>query len=400
MPSIDTTLEQEARARENSQIGSDTSRFMPRTDYTASVFSAEKYNVKGLSYPQNVMDTDEYGYNRVVFYINVSTDSRVLRAPGGSAEVVEGVQRDFRPEIVGKGYTVGQIAGGSAIVGGLTGAVAAGAANASSGIGGALGSATSGGIKGAAVGGAYALGAGALVSSNMNNQESDPAKEKEPVFSRPQKRLKAAIALYVPNQLSVRYSAGWGDEDTAGFAMAGEAGKVGGELLRAMSGSVTKTGALLKDVLGSLVIDKAPLGGSMGIAAGLASNPKKEQSFKNVDFRTFSFDYQFSPKSEAEAQNVLNIIRAFKYHMHPEFKNETGFLYLYPSEFDIVYYKGTKENLNLHRHTSCVLTEMNINYSPNGVFSTFPNGMPTQISVTLTFRELMLLTKEAIERYA
>ena len=85
--------------------------------------------------------------------------------------------------------------------------------------------------------------------------------------------------------------------------------------------------------------------------------------------------------------------------MHPEFKSSDAFLYIYPSEFDIVYYKGSMENLSIHRHTSCVLTELNVNYTPNGVFTTFPNGMPTQINMTMTFKELMLLSKETIEKY-
>jgi hypothetical protein len=54
------------------------------------------------------------------------------------------------------------------------------------------------------------------------------------------------------------------------------------------------------------------------------------------------------------------------------------------------------ENRNLHRHTSCVLTEMNINYTPNGAFTAFNNGMPTQINVTMNFQELALLTKDKI----
>jgi hypothetical protein len=85
--------------------------------------------------------------------------------------------------------------------------------------------------------------------------------------------------------------------------------------------------------------------------------------------------------------------------MHPEFKSQDAFLYVYPSEFDITYYKGSEENLNIHRHTSCVLTELNVNYTPNGVFNTFPNGMPTQINLTMSFKELMLLSKETIEKY-
>ena len=43
------------------------------------------------------------------------------------------------------------------------------------------------------------------------------------------------------------------------------------------------------------------------------------------------------------------------------------------------------------------VTDMNINYTPNGVFSTFPNGMPTQINLTLNFRELALLTKDKVK---
>ena len=40
---------------------------------------------------------------------------------------------------------------------------------------------------------------------------------------------------------------------------------------------------------------------------------------------------------------------------------------------------------------------MNINYTPNGNFTTFENGMPTQINVTMNFRELALLTKDKVK---
>ena len=83
--------------------------------------------------------------------------------------------------------------------------------------------------------------------------------------------------------------------------------------------------------------------------------------------------------------------------MHPEYKDTMNFLYVYPSEFDIFYYHGSQENLKVNRHTSCVLTEMNINYAPQGQFTTFPDGTPTQINVTMTFKELATLTKEKIE---
>jgi hypothetical protein len=82
--------------------------------------------------------------------------------------------------------------------------------------------------------------------------------------------------------------------------------------------------------------------------------------------------------------------------MHPEFKDGDGFLYIYPSEFDIVYYSGGSENKNVHRHTSCVLKEMNVNYTPQGQFNALKTGMPVQINVDMTFLELALATKDKI----
>jgi hypothetical protein len=386
MPSVDRIIEQN-----DQEVGSGTSRFAPRFSYAASAFENGKYNVTGLSYPEDLVSNQAYGTNKVIFYINVNADSRVLKQ-GSNVGVVEGVQRDMRGDLVGQKYSEGAAtagaAGKAALLGGAAGA-AAGVQGGTTGRGKVIG----GGVKalgGALAGGALPAAAAQIVAAN---KEVPPGETKEPIFSRPQKRLQAAIALYVPNELNIRYSASWAEEDTAEFQAFARGAQ---ELGRAAGGESSRTGGLVKEVLGSLAISKGPA--ALGIASGLAANPKKEQAFKNVDFRTFTFDYRFAPKSETEAQNVLNIIRALKYHMHPELK-ENGFLYIYPSEFDIVYYKGNTENLNIHRHTSCVLTEMNVNYTPNGVFSTFPNGMPTQINVTMTFKELMLLSKELIEKY-
>ena len=139
-------------------------------------------------------------------------------------------------------------------------------------------------------------------------------------------------------------------------------------------------GGVAKSFLASTALQN---NAGVSAATGLAGNPKKEQVFKGVDFRKFSFDYQFFPRDAKEAENVLKVIEEFKYHMHPEFLDNNNFVYVYPSEFDIMYYKDGVENRTIHRHTACVLEEMNVNYTPNGTFTTFANGMPTQINVTL-----------------
>lgn len=159
----------------------------------------------------------------------------------------------------------------------------------------------------------------------------------------------------------------------------------------------TNVTGVAQAVITNMALTKAPNAEANSQILGMAANPKKEQVFKGVEFRSFSFEYQFFPRDIDEADNVLRIIEEFKFHMHPEFKDDNNFVYLYPSEFDIFYYQGGEENLNLHRHTSCVLTDLDIDYTPNGQFNTFANGMPTQINVTLAFRELGLLTKDKIK---
>jgi len=222
-------------------------------------------------------------------------------------------------------------------------------------------------------------------------------------MSRQQKRLKAAIALNIPNQLNIRYSVQYQEADTGAFQAAAMIGEGGMNALQNIGSNAQSAGPTVTGTAGSVATAlalNAPggVGDGLSAAAGLTANPKKEQLFKGVDFRTFVFDYQFAPRDSTEARNVLNIIKMFKLHMHPEFKDQASFIFIYPSEFDIHYFYQGSHNKAIHKHTSCVLTDMNINYTPNGTFNTFADGTPTQINVQMTFKELAILTKDQIQQ--
>jgi hypothetical protein len=214
-------------------------------------------------------------------------------------------------------------------------------------------------------------------------------------FGRPVKRLTTAIAMHLPNDIQISYGARWDEDDTFLFAGAQSAVK---EVSKAMESGKSKG---LVDLAGDVVTaNSTSISGGLSNVTGQSKNPKKEQIFKGVDHRTFQINYMFHPRSAAESKSVQNIITMFKYHMMPELSgsNDNGLLYLYPSEFDIEYYKGDGENRNFHKHTSCVLTNMSVNYTPNGVATTFEDGSPTQININLQFKELKILTKEDIAK--
>jgi hypothetical protein len=339
----------------------------------ASSFDNGKYGIENYTYPEDLYSNEgKYGGNYAIFYINIATDSKLT--PPGGAETVEDLTPRDRGDLVAMGLTPAQLTAANAITGGVEGAIG----------GGLLTGDLAGAGKGAVIGTATGAAVGALIGFQGTRQ---------------QKRLKTAIALHIPNNLAINYSVAWSEDDTAALAMGGAAAQQGWEIAKALNGQgnntdVTGVGAA---ILTNLALSKGPQGAGNSVASGMAANPKKEQVFKGVNFRTFNFDYKFFPRNSSEAQKVLNIIEQFKYHMHPEFKDNNNFVYIYPSEFDIFYYHNGEENLNVHRHTSCVLSDMSINYTPNGMFNTFSDGMPTQIDVTLQFRELALLTKEKVK---
>ena len=340
-----------------------------------ATYQADKYNIGMHSYPSDLM-SEQYGGNYAIFYINVNIDSKLLKGEGGGAEITDdkSYTRERGPLIAanlsGKQLVAGAVAE-RAIEGGVVGALA----NKNRFVGALQGSAV------AAAPGAIGLGAVADIAGSTN---------------RAQKRLKTAIALHIPNQLQIRYGTQWSEEDTTTALMLPLLSDAAQKAVGAKGmAQVAETGAAALALGGKAGM--GPNAGAMSAATGLAFNPRKEQVFKGVDFRTFQVDYQFFPRSPEESRNVLNIIREFKLHMHPEFKDSNNFIYIYPSEFDIQYFANGTENQAIHRHTSCVLTEMSINYTPNASFNTFADGTPTQINVQLTFRELAQLDKESIQ---
>jgi hypothetical protein len=352
----------------------------------ATTFSSSQYNIDQFQYPNDLYSNNNvYGGNYVIFYVNVAEDSRILTVNGEPTVDPSLVPPRLRGDLVAQNFNAAQTEAGAAAPGAIAGAVAGGSSGAGKGIQGVA----KGALKGTAIGAAPGF-LGAATVANATKDANGNVR-----MGRQQKRLQKAIALHVPNNLSISYNAQWDAEDTAMFQMGAVAGE---EITKAFSqdGAKNNQASGVGAILTSLALSKGPAGAALSAASGLAANPKKENLFKSVDFRTFTFNYKFFPRDAGEANNVMNIIKEFKVHMHPEYKDSNNFVFIYPSEFDIYYYNNGSENLNLHRHTSCVLTHMNVNYTPNGMLNTFDNGMPTQIDVEMTFKELSILTKKEI----
>ena len=213
-------------------------------------------------------------------------------------------------------------------------------------------------------------------------------------------RINDAIMLAINGVPSFRYRA---DYDTVDLGSTG--GLLAGGSSAVDAGTMSMTGEYAR----ALMLQAAELPGSIASAVGASFNPSnlasvgtgttpnpfREQMFKSVDNRTFNFEYRFLPRSAQEARNVENIIKRFKFHMHPEV-TAGGLFYVYPSEFNIVYYYNGQENRHIAKISTCVLTDLSVDYGGSNGFHTFADGTPTEITLRLGFKELETLTKERI----
>jgi hypothetical protein len=209
-------------------------------------------------------------------------------------------------------------------------------------------------------------------------------------------RLKDVITLHLEERPSVKYGVNYQDKDMGilgGFLT--DSASVS-ESFTTQSGELGSALALQLAKIPSMIpgFGSAGLGEIAQQTAKVKTNPFREVFFEGVDYRQFNFRYKFMPKDASESKAVFNIIQTFKEHMHPEL-SKNGYFYIYPSEFEIVYYYKNAENPYFNKITQCALTDMSIDYGGEQ-FATFADGSPTEINMVLSFRELELLTKESI----
>jgi hypothetical protein len=224
-----------------------------------------------------------------------------------------------------------------------------------------------------------------------------------------------AIALYMPDTLNYTYAQGY-DQLQLGGEMAGQALAAGGSIVEKVKAGdyMGAAGVAAKAAGGNILKNVSTLAGEntgqalFTAATGTVQNPMLEMIYKSPNFRQFQFDFTFYPRDEKEALEVQKIIERLRFHQAPELASAQGFL-IPPSEFDIKFYYGSSQNPNIPPIATCVLTNIDVNYAPNG-FSAYEvpgennpslgrTGMPVAIQVLLQFQETTYLTKSDFKNF-
>ena len=218
----------------------------------------------------------------------------------------------------------------------------------------------------------------------------------ETVSSRVKKQSPLAqVLLPIPQSITDSNGVSWNDSTLNPI-----------EALAYTVGSAAMTGdfSALKNTEGFGKIDQSTKDAVMSALAGAAigkgagemvarstgqvMNPNLEVVFNGVQTRSFGFTFAFSPRNMSEANQVKQIIRTFKKHSAAKGSSGNGFFIASPDIFIFEYMKGGAAHPFLNIFKPMVINSIAMDYTGNGTYSTFHDGTPSLMKMTLNLQEL------------
>ena len=223
-----------------------------------------------------------------------------------------------------------------------------------------------------------------------------------------------SIILYMPNSTpALGNENSWGGQpfegplgqikrDLMGAAanITSEVGKPGG--MSAITEDLTKKFEARKSEVGPIARQLAlnMVGGAFGfnpnsilaIQRGEIYNPNIELIYQGPKLRSFSFDYNFIPKSAAETNSINSIIMAFKKNSSP---TQNGGMLKVPHVWNIKYMTGGAQNRYMNAFKKCALMGVTVQYNAGSdMHQTFTDGMPVTTSLQLSFQEVDIILSD------
>ena len=220
--------------------------------------------------------------------------------------------------------------------------------------------------------------------------ESIDEKQKHKATGGPQE-----IRLYIPDGLTSDSAVNYKTEGI---------GVVKRELQKIFSGGDVDSGVIFNSAIDK--ISRQFMGGNVyDMAQGRAINPMDEQLLDGLPFREFTFNYDFNPTTQDEADEVGKIINAFRRAMLPNtqgyrikaFKNNRDDgpkninYYNYPDKFDVSLEGPIQSHVDGYLRMVC--KNVVVEHDGGQKLSTFTNGMPVRTTMKLTMQEIIVLTQ-------
>jgi len=210
---------------------------------------------------------------------------------------------------------------------------------------------------------------------------------------------KGSVVLPIPSGISDTNSCNWGEDTMNAFEAVMKAGAftsitegigkgigaLGNAAETAVKDPSLKTGL-------AAIFAGATMGGDganlLKRAEGTVINPNMELLFNGPTLRPFSFTFKMSARNKAEGERIIKIIRFFKRGMSP-IKTESNIFLKTPNTFSIQYlHRQEKDHPFIGRIKECALQSFTTNYTPEGQYATYTDGVMVSYEIQMQFTEL------------
>ncbi len=212
------------------------------------------------------------------------------------------------------------------------------------------------------------------------------------------KRTIGTVILPIPGGIQDGVGVRFGDSSMTPLDMA-KANIALTTVSEGFTAGITEAGRAAQNVAGAFGDNKKALAAVIaGMAAGgqdlltrttgAIANPNMELLFDGPELRTFSFQFLLAPRSQEEAKTLIQILRFFKQGMAP-IRTKSRLFLKSPHTFQLSYRNSKgQDHKYLNKFKECALANFGVNYTPNGNYSTYEDGVMTAYQMTMTYKEL------------
>ena len=237
------------------------------------------------------------------------------------------------------------------------------------------------------------------------------------------------LMLYMPDDISDTLKADW-EGKAFGATTAGILSSAGADNFAQKIKSATNTvgkninkapvemaASLVTNLAKGITGDQINTGDIFGGVSGVIRNPNVEVLFQKMNLRTFDLTFKLVPYNQEEAFAIQKIVRTFRKCMLPSFSLggspvlgfgesdakdvnenralEASFIKV-PKVCQVTYMRGAEQHPHLPAYKMCAITDVAVNYTPDGNYAVYHDGSPVAYELKVNFMETKLLFSEEI----
>lgn len=221
------------------------------------------------------------------------------------------------------------------------------------------------------------------------------------------------VFLYMPQDIQGQYGANWGGASFGAVfqQLARTFGRGGMPNMESLNNTISTFTSSLKTAGYKTAVDAMNRGLNTSVSlsqlmsgvSGTIMNPNVEMMYEAPELRGFQLRFKMQARDLGESKAIRGICTQFKRALHASYGGntfgtiaETGQMITVPKIVQVSFMTGSKLNEYVPQYKPCALTQVDVNYTPDGAWATLPDGSPVATELALTFKETKLIYSQEI----